>query len=233
MIEIATIKSPYKQKFGIPRQSGMEKNLFSEIVFKGEFNNPDCIKGIEEYSHLYVIWGFSENKWQGKLTVKPPRLGGKESKGVFATRSSFRPNGLGLSIVKIEDVIANSSDVRLIVSGGDMLDGTPVYDIKPYLPYADAHPEAKGSFGQEHNEDKIEVIFPESLQKLLPEHLRLPALNLIKMDPRAAFNKKPDYLYGLALDEYDIRFKIEKDVATVVEIVSRDEEEFSKVKQKT
>lgn len=230
MIEIATVKSAYKQKFGIPRQSGMEKHLLSEIVFKDEFKNPDAIKGIEEYSHIYVIWGFSENKWEGRLTVKPPRLGGRESKGVFATRSSFRPNGLGLSCVKLEKVIANSKEVKLVISGGDMLDGTPVYDIKPYLPYTDAHPDAKGSFGQAHKEDEIEVIFPDNLQKLLPYDLIQPSIDLIKMDPRAAFNKKPDYLYGLALDKYDIRFKIENNVATVVEIVSCDKKNYETIK---
>ena len=196
---IARIHTEFPEKFGIPRQSGLVPELRARIVFEPEFRNPDALRGIEEYSHLWLLWNFSKAKQQGFVPmVCPPRLGGKEKRGVFATRSPFRPNSIGLSSVVLEEVqIDEKLGPVLIVSGADLMDQTPILDIKPYLPYTDSHPEAKGSFAEAHKEDQIQVIFPEELQQLLPERFRSAALQVLKQDPRAAYNKKPDYVYGM------------------------------------
>jgi hypothetical protein len=163
--------------------------------------------------------------------VTPPRLGGKERKGVFATRAPFRPNSIGLSSVKLERIYLDETrGPVLVVSGADLLDGTPIYDIKPYLPYTDAHPEAKGSFAEEHKEDRIEVIFPEKLLAILPEDLRERAKAVLAQDPRAAYNKKPDYVYGMSFAGYDIRFVADEDRLVVKEVVKLSEEDYKKVK---
>ncbi|MBO5656695.1 MAG: tRNA (N6-threonylcarbamoyladenosine(37)-N6)-methyltransferase TrmO, partial [Agathobacter sp.] len=160
---IARIHTEFPDKFGIPRQSGLVPSLRGEIVFEPEYRSMDAIRGIEEYSHLWLIWEFSKAKRDTiSLTVTPPRLGGKERKGVFATRAPYRPNSLGLSSVRLEEVYYDEKrGPILVVSGADLLDQTPIFDIKPYLPYTDSHPEATGSFGEAHKEDCIEVIFPE------------------------------------------------------------------------
>jgi len=230
LIKVATIYTPFSQKFGIPRQGMMENDLISEIVLEPQFNDPKAIKGIEEYSHLWLIWGFSKNPWNGSLEVRPPRLGGNETRGVFATRSSYRPNELGLTSVKLVDITNDNNRLILRVTGADMLDGTPIYDIKPYLPYADIHEDAEGSFGQAHKDDRIEVIFPENELCKLPERYRKSAIELISMDPRAAYNKEPEYIYGLALADYDIRFTINNEVASIIEVVRRNTEDYSNIK---
>ena len=168
LIVVARIHTAFPEKFGIPRQSGLVPSLKGEIHFEGEFKNPDAIRGIEEYSHLWLLWEFSQAKRDTiSLTVAPPRLGGKERKGVFATRSPFRPNSIGLSCVRLEGIrYEENGEPVLIVSGADLLDGTPIFDIKPYLPYTDAHPEALGSFGEAHKKDHIDVVFPDNLKKL-------------------------------------------------------------------
>lgn len=221
IIPIAKIHTEFPDKFGIPRQSGLVPSLRGEIVFEPEFRNPDGIRGIEEFSHLWLIWEFSKAKQEHiSLTVTPPRLGGKERKGVFATRAPYRPNSLGLSSVKLEEIYMD--DKRgpvLVVSGADLLDGTPIYDIKPYLPYTDSHPGAKGSFGEIHKEDGIEVVFPQELLNKLPESLRQSAMDVLGQDPRAAYNKKPDYVYGMRFGEYDIRFTVQKEVLTVQDVI--------------
>ena len=221
LITVAKIHTDFPEKFGIPRQSGLVLSLRGEIRFEGAFRNPDAVRGIEEYSHLWLLWGFSEAKRDGvHLTAAPPRLGGKERKGIFATRSPFRPNSIGLSSVRLEEVrYEENGEPVLVVSGADLLDGTPIYDIKPYLPYTDSHPEASGSFGEAHKKDGIAVIFPEELKRQLPEELQETVLGILSQDPRAAYNKKPNYIYGMRFAGYDIRFAVENEILIVKEIV--------------
>lgn len=232
LIVVARIHTDFPEKFGIPRQSGLVPSLRGEIHFEGEFRNPDAVRGIEDYSHLWLLWGFSKAKRDGvNLTVAPPRLGGKERKGIFATRSPFRPNSIGLSSVRLEEVRYEKNGAPiLIVSGADLLDGTPIYDIKPYLPYTDSHPDARGSFGEAHREDGITVIFPEELKQQLPEDLQQSVFEVLSQDPRAAYNKKPDYIYGMNFAGYDIRFVVDNDVLTVKEIVNARVSGWEKIK---
>lgn len=219
---IAHIHTQFPEKFGIPRQSGLV-DAMGEIVFEPKFRNPDAVKGIEEFSHLWLLWDFSKaHQEEFHATVAPPRLGGRERRGVFATRSPFRPNGIGLSCVKLTGVcLEESRGPVLTVSGVDLLDGTPIYDIKPYLPYADAHPEARGGFGQEHKDAGIPVVFPPELLAELPEKLQGTVMDVLAQDPRAAYNKKPDYVYGMAFADYDIRFTVADGVLTVREVQKR------------
>jgi tRNA-Thr(GGU) m(6)t(6)A37 methyltransferase TsaA len=232
LVVVAKIHTEFTDKFGIPRQSGLVSSLRGEIVFEPEFRSMDAVRGLEEFSHIWLLWEFSKAKRETySLTVTPPRLGGKERKGVFATRAPFRPNSIGLSSVKLERIYLDETrGPVLVVSGADLLDGTPIYDIKPYLPYTDAHPEAKGSFAEEHKEDRIEVIFPEKLLAILPEDLRERAKAVLAQDPRAAYNKKPDYVYGMSFAGYDIRFVADEDRLVVKEVVKLSEEDYKKVK---
>ncbi len=221
---IAQIHTEFPEKFGIPRQSGLVNELQGRIILEKEYRNKDVYKGLEEYSHIWLLWGFSANADKGySPTVTPPRLGGKEKKGVFATRSPFRPNPIGLSCVQLKEIIWESKDGPvLVVQGADLMDGTPIYDIKPYLPYTDAHPDALGSFGQAHKNDTITVIFPEELQNRLPLSLREGAYKVLEQDPRAAYNKKEGYVYGMSFGEYDIRFTITGQVLQVCDVVKRE-----------
>lgn len=232
LIVVARIHTDFLEKFGIPRQSGLVPSVKGEIRFEGMFRNPDAVRGIEEYSHLWLLWGFSEAKKEGiSLTVAPPRLGGKERRGVFATRSPFRPNSIGLSSVKLEEVrYEESGEPVLVVSGADLLDGTPIYDIKPYLPYTDSHPDAQGSFGEAHKNDGIEVVFPEKLKQRLPEELRQTVCQVLEQDPRAAYNKKPDYIYGLNYAGFDIRFVAEKGRLMVKDVVDTNSAKWQRIK---
>lgn len=220
---IAHIHTQFPEKFGIPRQSGLVPDALGEIVFEPQFRNPDAVKGIDEFSHLWLLWDFSRAKQKEfHATVAPPRLGGKERRGVFATRSPFRPNSIGLSCVKMEQVrIDEMLGPVLIVSGVDLLDGTPLYDIKPYLPYADAHPEAKGGFAEEYQDVRMPVIFPEEFLVKLPPELRQTVVDVLAQDPRAAYNKKPDYVYGMAFADYDIRFVVSEGQIVVRDVQSR------------
>lgn len=232
LIVVARIHTAFPEKFGIPRQSGLVPALKGEIHFQGKFRNPDAIRGIEEYSHLWLLWGFSEAKQENiNLTVAPPRLGGRERRGVFATRSPFRPNSIGLSSVKLEEVRYEESGAPvLVVSGADLLNDTPIYDIKPYLPYTDSHPEANGGFGEIHKKDGITVIFPDELKKQLPAELQQAAFDVLSQDPRAAYNKKPDYIYGMSFAGYDLRFTVENDVLTVIEVTDAHSSGFKRIK---
>ena len=218
---IARIHTDFPTKFGIPRQSGLVPQLRGEIVFEPEYRRPEALMGIEEYSHLWLLWEFSASqKTEWSATVCPPRLGGKVKKGVFATRSPFRPNPIGLSCVRLEKVIWDGDNgPRLIVWGADLMDNTPIYDIKPYLPYADMHPDATGGFGQEHREDKIEVLFPQELLERLPEDKRAAAKKVLEQDPRAAYNKQPDYVYGMEFAGYDIRFRVRDNTLEVCDVI--------------
>ena len=221
LVTIATIHTEFPEKFGIPRQSGLVPQLRGTIIFEPEFRNPDAIRGIEEFSHLWLLWNFSKAKQNGFVPmVCPPRLGGKVKKGVFATRAPFRPNSIGLSSVKLEEVrIDETLGPVLVVSGADLMDKTPIYDIKPYLPYTDSHPDAKGSFAEEHKGDHIQVVFPEKLKAKIPETLQDAVLHVLRQDPRAAYNKKPDYVYGMEFSGYDIRFTVSDGILTVRDVV--------------
>ena len=216
---IARIHTDFPNKFGIPRQSGLLSALESRIVFEPEFRSPEAIRGIEQWSHLWLIWEFSEAIREGwSPTVRPPRLGGNKRVGVFATRSPFRPNPIGLSSVKLERVeeTPNEGNV-LIVSGADMMDGTPIYDIKPYLPYADAHTEASGGFAEEVFGAKLTVDFPAELLGKLPEAKRDAAITLLADDPRPAVRAKDsDRIFGFRFAGFEIKFKVSDGILTVV-----------------
>ncbi len=216
---IAYIRTDFKDKFGIPRQSGRVSELTGRIVFEQEYRNFEALRGIEEFSHLWLIFGFSQAvRNRDALTVRPPRLGGNKRVGVFASRSPYRPNFLGLSAVKLEGVkkTKTEGDV-LIVSGVDILDNTPIFDIKPYLPYADCKTDAKGSFGEEFKEYALNVIFPDELLDKLPAEKRIAAVECLKDDPRPSYH---DDLrtYSMSFAGYDIHFKVEKDVLTVTDV---------------
>jgi tRNA-Thr(GGU) m(6)t(6)A37 methyltransferase TsaA len=229
---IARIHTDFPDKFGIPRQSGLVPSLTARIVFEKKYRNPDMIKGIEEFSHLWLIWEFSAAKRDRiSATVAPPRLGGKVRKGVFATRSPFRPNSLGLSSVELKQVVFDEQDGPvLVVSGADLLDGTPIFDIKPYLAYTDSHPDATGSFAEEHQNDRIKVVFPRELSGDMPEETYRTICEVLAQDPRAAYNKKPDYVYGMAFAGYDIRFVAADDCLRVCEVICNQGGNLKKIK---
>lgn len=214
---IARMHSDFASKFGIPRQSGLVEELRSTIVFEPEYRNPDALRGIEDFSHLWIIWQFSEAVRQGwSPTVRPPRLGGNTRMGVFATRSPFRPNNLGLSSVKLLGVEQTKEyGTVLHVGGADLMDGTPIFDIKPYIPYGDCHPEAKGGFTDTAGEFLLNVDFPAPLLEILPEDKREAAIGVLSHDPRPSYQRKPDRVYGLTFAGFDIRFSVVDDVLTV------------------
>lgn len=217
---IARMESDFPDKFGIPRQSGLT-SLASRIVFEPEFRDPNALRGIEGWSHLWILWIFSEAVRPGwSPTVRPPRLGGNERVGVFATRSPFRPNNIGLSSVKLERVehTENEGDV-LIVSGADLMDGTPIIDIKPYVPYADAHPEASGGFAAEKFGKKLKVVFPEELLSRVEPGKREGLKDLLAEDPRPAVQDDPERVYGMRFSDVEIKFVVSDGVLTVVDVI--------------
>ena len=217
---IARMHSDFATKFGIPRQSGLVEELRSTIVFEPEFRNSDALRGIEDFSHLWIIWQFSEAVRQGwSPTVRPPRLGGNTRMGVFATRSPFRPNNLGLSSVKLLGVEHTAEfGTVLHVGGADLMDGTPIFDIKPYIAYGDCHPEATGGFTDTAGEFLLQVEFPLQLLEKLPADKREAAIGVLSHDPRPSYQRKPDRVYGLTFAGFDIRFKVADDVLTVEEV---------------
>lgn len=217
---IARMHSDFSTKFGIPRQSGLVEELRSTIVFEPEFRNPDALRGIEDFSHLWIIWQFSEAVRQGwSPTVRPPRLGGNTRMGVFATRSPFRPNNLGLSSVRLLGVEHTEKyGTVLHVGGADLMDGTPIFDIKPYIAYGDSHPQAKGGFTDTAGEFLLKVDFPAHLLELLPEDKREAAIGVLSHDPRPSYQRKPERVYGLTFAGFDIRFKVAEDTLTVTEV---------------
>ena len=217
---IARMQSDFATKFGIPRQSGLVEELRSTIVFEPEFRNPDALRGIEDFSHLWIIWQFSEAVRQDwSPTVRPPRLGGNIRLGVFATRSPFRPNSLGLSSVKLLGVEHTEEyGTVLHVGGADLMDGTPIFDIKPYIPYGDCHPDATGGFTDTAGDFLLKVEFPEDLLTKLPEDKRTAALGVLSHDPRPSYQRKPGRVYGLTFAGFDIRFTVDADSLTVCEV---------------
>lgn len=212
---IARIRSDFSTKFGIPRQSGLVEGLQAAVVFEPEFRNPDMLRGIEGFSHLWLIWEFSASRgWSP--TVRPPRLGGNRRMGVFATRSPFRPNPLGLSCVRLEGVQREGANgAVLLVSGADLMDGTPIFDIKPYIPYADAHPDAIGGFANTAPEAALTVQIPPELINRLPENRRDALIRVLSLDPRPSYQDDPERTYGMNFAGFDIRFRVENDVLTV------------------
>lgn len=219
---IAHIESDLPTKFGLPRQSGLVDALTARIVFEPLYRDPVAFRGLDGYSHLWLIWGFSENErdtWAA--TVKPPRLGGNTRMGVFATRSPYRPNALGLSSVKLERIERDERlGVVLTVSGADLVDGTPIYDIKPYLPYTDSHPDAAGGFAADVFDHTLEVDFPAELLAKIPADKREALLGILAQDPRPAYIDDPQRRYGFNYLTCDVRFTVDGDRLTVVEIVA-------------
>lgn len=217
---IARMHSDFATKFGIPRQSGLVEELKSTIVFEPEFRNPDALRGIEGFSHLWIIWQFSgavRQSWSP--TVRPPRLGGNTRMGVFATRSPFRPNHLGLSSVKLLAVEETRQyGTVLHVGGADLMDGTPIFDIKPYIPYGDCHPDAVGGFTDNAGEFLLEVDFPQNLLEKLPEDKQEAAIGVLWHDPRPSYQRSPDRVYGLTFAGCDIRFTVKDTLLTVLEV---------------
>lgn len=218
---IGHIKNNYHQKFGIPRQSGIVNSVLSTIIMEPEYRNPHAFNGIEGFSHLWLIWQFSKSiREEWSPTVLPPRLGGKTHMGVFATRSPFRPNPVGLSCVELKSYqIDEEYGPILIVKGADLLDGTPIYDIKPYLPYTDIRSGATSGFAGNIEEYRLEVIFPEALKQKLPKSMVDEVVELLTEDPRPSYQNDPLRKYGMAYGGYDIRFYVEGKTLTVVEVV--------------
>ena len=219
---IAVMRSDFPTKFGIPRQSGLVKSLRSTIVFEPEYRNPDALRGLEDFSHIWLIWQFSEAvRSQWTPTVRPPRLGGNTRMGVFATRSPFRPNFLGLSCVRIIGIEQTAENGTVIhVAGADLMDGTPIFDIKPYIPYSDCQPEALGGFTSTAKDYLLQVDFPLELLEVLPKDKQEAAIELLSHDPRPSYQTQADRIYGLSFAGFDIRFSVENDVLHVKEIVA-------------
>ena len=216
LVPVARVENDFDTKFGLPRQSGLNDALISRVVLEKDFAREDFIRGITEFSHLWLIWGF-DVKPSMNATVRPPRLGGNERRGVFATRSPFRPNPVGLTVVKLLSV-STENGIVLTVSGADMKSGTVIYDIKPYIPYADRVEGASGSFAEEHKGDRLNVVFPEKLMTLIPES-KLPALTeALSEDPRPAYQDDENRVYGFSYAGKDVRFTVKGDTLTVIEI---------------
>lgn len=219
---IATMHSDFPTKFGIPRQSGLADTLRSTIVFESKYRNADALRGLEDFSHLWIIWQFSEavrSEWTP--TVRPPRLGGNTRMGVFATRSPFRPNSLGLSCVRIIGIEHTQEHGSVIhVAGADLMNGTPIFDIKPYIPYCDSHPDALGGFTTNAADFLLEVDIPSDLLNILPESKREAAIEVLSHDPRPSYQKNNKRIYGLNFAGYDIRFQVDDNTLYVKEVIA-------------
>ena len=217
---IAHIETDLPTKFGLPRQSGIVEELSGRIVFEPLYRDPVAFRGLEGYSHIWILWGFSGNgrdSWAS--TVKPPRLGGNRRMGVFATRSPYRPNALGLSSARLDSIEHDDRlGIVLCVSGIDLMDGTPIYDIKPYLPYTDSHPDASNGFAEDVRGHHLDVVFPESLLAKIPEDKRRALIGILSQDPRPAYIDDPSRRFGFNYLTYDVRFTVDGGTLTVVEI---------------
>lgn len=212
---IAHIRTQFPEKFGIPRQSGLVEELRARVIFEREYRIPEAFRGLEDFSHLWLLWQFTESHgWSP--TVRPPRLGGNRRMGVFATRSPFRPNPIGLSCVRLEAVEYDAADgPALLVRGADLLDGTPILDVKPYVPLADCRPEAVGGFSDQHREDHLEVEFPPELLAKVPEPYRAALVGVLSQDPRPSYQKDPERVYGMAFAELEVKFTVEGETLRV------------------
>ena len=213
MKTIAKIHTDFPTKFGIPRQSGLVEELKGRIVFEPEFRNSDAIRGLDGFSHIWLLWKFNTPAENHSLTVRPPKLGGNVRMGVFATRSPFRPNNIGLSCVKLERI--NGTD--LLVSGADLMDGTEIVDIKPYVPYADCHPDAVGGFSKDGTE-RLHVDASDDILSLFPENKRAALIKVLELDPRPQYQNDPDRLYGFGFAGFDVRFTVDNNTLFVKEI---------------
>ena len=218
---IADIHTDFKEKFGIPRQSGRAPDLKGLIVFRPEYRNPEALRGIEEFSHLWLLFDFSmAHTDQWSPTVRPPRLGGNKRLGVFATRSPFRPNAIGLSCVRLDGIVKDEENGNCLqVSGVDLLDGTPIYDIKPYIPYADCRPEAAGSYADVHAEDAVEVRFPQELLDKVPEKKQAALLQCLKDNPCPQYQHNPERIYKMSYADMDIHFRVGDGILTVCDVL--------------
>lgn len=221
---IAHIRTDFPEKFGIPRQSGIVDALKAVIVFEPEYRNPYALRGLEGFSHIWLIWEFSKsvsNTWSP--TVKPPRLGGNKRMGVFATRSPFRPNAIGLSSVKLDGIELHTKLGPILhISGADLMDNTPIFDIKPYLPYTDNHPDAVGGFADTYKDYELEVNFPEQLLSYIPSERQEALLGVLAQDPRPAYQNDPSRIYGLFFAGFNIRFTVQERLLTVCEVTPTD-----------
>ncbi|MDO4554939.1 MAG: tRNA (N6-threonylcarbamoyladenosine(37)-N6)-methyltransferase TrmO [Lachnospiraceae bacterium] len=226
MKPIAHIRTDFPTKFGIPRQSGLVKELEAVVVFEPEYRKAEALRGLEEYSHIWLIWEFSESICENwSPTVRPPRLGGNVRKGVFATRSPFRPNPIGLSVVRLEKIVLSSPDGPLLfIKGADLMDQTPIFDIKPYLPHVEAHPEAVGGFAKQFEDYGLKVEIPNQWMKMIPEEKKEALKGVLANDPRPAYQHDPERIYGFEFARFEIRFTVKEDILTVCEVRSLGEE---------
>lgn len=217
---IAYIRTDFKEKFGIPRQSGRAPSLTGRVVFLPEYRNPDALRGIDGFSHLWLVFDFSEaHRAEWSPTVRPPRLGGNQRMGVFATRSPFRPNHIGLSCVRLIGVEKTAADGDVLaVAGADLLDGTPIYDVKPYIPYADCHPEATGGYTDAVGDRHLEVVFPDEWLALIPADKREALTECLAQDPRPSYQEDTDRVYSMKFADADVHFTVNDGVATVVKV---------------
>ena len=217
---IARIQSDFPTKFGIPRQSGLVDTLEAKILFEPEYRNPDALRGLEGFSHLWLIWEFSQAKREGwSPTVRPPRLGGNQRLGVFATRSPFRPNPIGLSCVRLAGIDLHTPQGPILrVRGADLMDGTPIYDIKPYLPYADSHPQALGGFASQPKQASLTVECPPQLWEQVPPDKREALRGVLAQDPRPAYQEDPHRVYGMSFGGLEVRFQVNGNRLTVVAV---------------
>ena len=224
---IAKIKSDFSEKFGIPRQSGLVPSLKSKIVFEPAYRNSDALRGLEDFSHIWLLWEFSKSKrdtWSP--TVRPPRLGGNRRMGVFATRSPFRPNPIGLSCVKLDRIEWYSAEGPLLyISGADLLNDTPIYDIKPYLSFADAHPDALGSFSTTALEHRLNVHCEDALLHLIPKEKRQSLLDCLSLDPRPSYQHDPERIYGMQYAGFDIHFSVNANNLFVTDVIPSHEKQ--------
>ncbi len=210
---IAFIMNDYKEKFGVPRQSGLV-NISSKIILEPNFRDRNALRGLEDFTHIWLIWGFSENETCFSPTVRPPRLGGNARKGVFATRSPFRPNSLGLSVVKL----AGIDGFTITVTGADLMSGTPIYDIKPYLPYADSIPDASNGWALAERKGMLKVEIPEKLLEMIPEDKRPSLTETLSQDPRPQYQDAPERVYTMAFGDFQISFTVDSEQLTVVNV---------------
>ncbi len=216
---IAYIKTPFVEKFGIPRQSGMVESIISEIEFVPEFRSIDSVRGLEGFSHIWVLWEFSGFESEGWApTVRPPRLGGNTRVGVFATRSPNRPNSIGMSCLKLVSINTDAQNAPLLnVAGADILNGTAIYDIKPYIPFSDSRPDASAGFSGDYVDYKLKVIFDDKISDKMNENAKNNIINILSLDPRPSYQNDPKRIYGITIFGYNIKFRVEDDVLTVTE----------------
>ena len=216
---IGYINTPFKEKFGIPRQSGMVEGMYSTIRFSQKYKNINALRGLEGFSHIWVLWGFSKTKesvWSP--TVRPPRLGGNKKVGVFATRSPNRPNKIGLSSLKLIKITNQNNEISLIVEGADMLDGSPIYDIKPYIPFTDSHQDATLGFTESYTDYKLKVICPQGIRDEFDEKEYKILEDVLSLDPRPSYQNDPERIYGVSLFGKNIKFLVKKDELTIVKV---------------